>query len=393
MFSHVRQVGAVARIALLGLPSRARMSLAAIFGIALATLVLLGFLAMASGFRSTVAGAGSDQAAIILAEGSPSEFASAIDINRLAQLQNAPGIAHGPGGPLISPENFATISAVDDQGTEANLSLRGMATQGLAVRPLARLAAGRMFAPGSNELVVGASLAARYRDLKLGRSIRLAGMAWKVVGIFDAGGSAAESEVWADRTLVAQFFGSSGAVQSVRVRLANAGALLPLQRYLAAESASKLTARSEKDYFAVQARNMGKLILFIGWPLGIAMAIGALAGALNTMFTSVSARSEEIRTLRILGYRGLPVFLSTMAEAIVLVLIGCAAAISLSLAFLNGRSASTIGGNLSQVMFRFDLGVSDILQSVVVALVVAILGGALPAWRAARRPLAAAPGA
>lgn len=393
MFSHVRQVGAVARIALLGLPSRARMSLAAIFGIALATLVLLGFLAMASGFRSTVAGAGSEQGAIILAEGSPSEFASAIDINRLAQLQNAPGIAHGPGGPLISPENFATISAVDDQGTEANLSLRGMTTQGLAVRPLARLAAGRMFAPGSNELVVGASLAARYRDLKLGRSIRLAGMAWKVVGIFDAGGSAAESEVWADRTLVAQFFGSSGAVQSVRVRLANAGALLPLQHYLAAEPTLKLTARSEKDYFAVQARNMGKLILFIGWPLGIAMATGALAGALNTMFTSVSARSEEIRTLRILGYRGLPVFVSTMAEAILLVLIGCAVAIFLSLVFLNGRSASTIGGNLSQVMFRFDLGVTDILQSLVVALVVAILGGAVPAWRAARRPLALAPAA
>lgn len=393
MFSQVRQIGAVARIALLGLPSRARMSLAAVFGIALATLVLLGFLAMASGFRSTVAGAGSDRSAVILAEGSPSEFASAIDVGRLAQLQNAPGIARGADGPLISPENFATISAVDDHGAEANLSLRGMGTQGLAVRPLAKLAAGRMFAPGSSELVVGATLAARYRDLKLGRSIRLAGVVWKVVGIFDAGGSAAESEVWADRNLVAQFFGSSGAVQSVRVRLTDAAAIGPLQRYLAADPVLKLTARSEKAYFAVQARNMGKLILFIGWPLGIAMAVGALAGALNTMFTSVSARAEEIRTLRILGYRGLPVFVSTMAEAILLVLLGCAVAILFALVFLHGRSASTIGGNLAQVMFRFDLSVADILQSLVVALVVAVLGGAVPAWRAARRPLSAGPAA
>ncbi|TGX54999.1 ABC transporter permease [Sphingomonas gei] len=390
MTGSVKQIAAVARIALLGLPSRARMSSATVLSIALATLVLLGFLAMASGFRATVAGTGSDQSAIILAEGSASEFNSAIDTARLARLDNAPGIAAGKNGPLLSAESFATISAVEDGGGESSVTLRGMGPQGLAVRPLARLAGGRMFTPGRNELVVGSALAGRYRDFKLGGSVRLAGMMWRVVGVFEAGGSAMESEVWADRKLVGQFFGSSAAVQSVRARLSEASALALLQRYLAADTSLKLVARSERAYFAAQARNMGKLILFVGWPLGIAMAVGALAGALNTMFTSVSTRSTEIATLRILGFRGPSIFVSTMAEAVLLVLLGSGLGVALAGLFLQGRSASTIGGNLTQVMFKFDLAANDIVQAVTLALIVGVLGGAVPAWRAARRPLVTA---
>ncbi len=387
MPSNLKQIAAVARIAVLGLPARARMSSATVFSIALATLVLLAFLAMASGFRATVAGAGSDQSAIILAEGSMSEFNSAIDAARLARLENAPGIAADANGPSLSVESFATISAVEDGGDESSVTLRGMEPQGLAVRPLARLESGRMFIPGRNELVVGKALAGRYRDLKLGGSISLAGMAWRVVGRFEAGGSAMESEVWADRKLVRQFLGSGAPAQSVRARLTGAAGLAELQRYLAADPNLKLAARSEKDYFAGQARNMGKLILFVGWPLGIAMAVGALAGALNTMFTSVSSRTTEITTLRILGFRGPAIFLSTMAEALLLVLLGAALGVTLAGIFLQGRSASTLGGNLTQVMFEFDLTANDIIRATTLAVIVGVLGGAIPAWRAARGPL------
>ena len=135
---------------------------------------------------------------------------------------------------------------------------------------------------------------------------------------------------------------------------------------------------------------MDKLILFVGWPLGIAMAVGALAGALNTMFTSVSTRSTEIATLRILGFRGPSIFVSTMTEAVLLVLLGAGLGVAMAGLFLQGRSASTIGGNLTQVMFKFDLTANDIVQAVTLALIVGVLGGAVPAWRAARRPLVTA---
>jgi putative ABC transport system permease protein len=392
MPSSFHQIAAAARIALLGLPSRARISSATVLSIALATLVVLGFLAMASGFRSTVEGAGSQDSAIVLAEGAMSEFNSAIDTARLARLENAPGVAADAHGPLRSVESFATISAVEKDGEESSLTLRGMDPLGLAVRPLARLESGRMFTPGRNELVVGKVIAERYRDLKPGGNIRLAGMDWRVVGVFAAGGSAMESEVWADRKLVGQFFGSGAAAQSVRLRLTRAAGLDALQRYLAADPNLKLVARSEKDYFAGQARNMGKLILFVGWPLGIAMAIGALAGALNTMFTSVSTRSGEITTLRILGFRGPAIFLSTMAEALLLVLAGSALGVVLATLFIEGRSASTFGGNLTQIMFRFELTGADVAQATALAIIVGVIGGAIPAWRAARRPLSSALG-
>ena len=182
----VTQIGAASRIALLGLPARRAMSLSTVVAVALVTVVLLGFLAMAAGFRATVAGSGSDGSAVVLADGAASEFNSAIDPAQLATLAAAPGIARAGDAALMSAESHAVLSATEVDGAESNVAVRGMGPAGLAVRTQARLVSGRMFAPGRNELVVGRAITARYRDLASGGTIRWAGLDWRVVGVFAA---------------------------------------------------------------------------------------------------------------------------------------------------------------------------------------------------------------
>lgn len=382
-----RQIGAVGRITLLGLPSRARMSLATALSVGLVTLVLLGFLAMAAGFRDTVAGSGSTESAVILAEGAASEFNSAIDARKLALLDGAPGIAVEHGKKLVSAESYSMVALMQRNGQESSVTLRGIGPLGLAVRPMAQLMVGRMFEPGRNELVVGRAISERYQGLGLGQKIKLGGGDWSVVGVFGARGSVMESEIWADQRLVAQFFGSDSAVQSVRLRLTSPEAIASLQKYFAVDPTANLSVKSERDYYARQARGTGNLILYIGWPLGIAMAIGALAGALNTMFTSVSARVGEITTLRMLGFSGGAIFVGTMIEATMIVLVGALGGVVIARLFLHGFQASTVGANLTQVMFTFELTAYSIAQALLLALVVGVIGGAFPAWRAARQPL------
>lgn len=387
MTNALKQFVAVSRVAILGLPSRARMSLVSVVSVALVTLVLLGFLSMAAGFRETVAGSGSEESAVVLAEGASSEFNSAIRPQALARLENAPGVARAGGVPLISAESHTVVSVAENDGAESSVTLRGMGPHGLAVRPQATLVEGRMFGPGRNELVVGRAVAGRYRDLKLGRTVRLAGVDWTVVGVFGTHGSAMESEVWADQKLVAQFFQSGDAVQSARLRLTAPDALAGLQAYAVADAGAKLDVKSEKAHYAAQARGTGNLILYVGWPLGIAMAVGALAGALNTMLTSVSTRSDEIVTLRTLGFGSGAMFVSTMVESLLLVVAGALVGVVLAWLFLHGMAASTVGANLTQVMFTVELTGRSVVQAVLLAVVVGVLGGALPSWRAARQSL------
>lgn len=383
----LKQIIAASRVAVLGVPSRIGMSLSAILSVAMVVIVLLGFLSMASGFRSTMESSGSDGSAVILAEGASSEMNSAIDPRQLAGLERAPEIARASGVPLLSYEAHAVVSAVQDDGIESNVTLRGMGEQGLAVRPQARLTHGRMFVPGTNELVVGQAIAGKYRDLKPGRSIRLAGISWNVVGLFASGGAVMESEVWADRKLVTQLFEGGSAVQSVRLRLTSPASLAAIERRVSADPTLKLNIRSEKEYLASQARGTSSLILYVGWPLGVAMAVGALAGALNTMFTSVSTRTQEIGTLRTLGFPRFALFFSTMAEAMVLVLIGGVIGILFVRLFLEGLGASTMGANMTQVMFRLHLTATSVVQAFLLVVVVGLTGGIPPSWRAARRSI------
>jgi putative ABC transport system permease protein len=366
------------------------MSLSTVLSIALVVIVLLAFLAMAAGFRTTVAGTGSSQTAIVLAKGATSELNSAIDQDSVRRMEAAPGIARSGAEPLMSAENYVIVGARKaGSNADSNVTLRGIGPAGLAVRPQARLAAGRMFQPGSNEIVVGRSVAEGFAGLAVGKSIHLGAADWKVVGLFEADGTLFESEIWADSKLVPTMFGTANATQSIRARLTSPAAIAQVEAYLAANPTLKLSVRSEADYYAAQASATGNIIRYIGWPLGIAMAIGALAGALNTMYSSVATRGSEIATLRILGFGGFSIFVSTIAEATLLAALGGLLGLGLAYAFIDGLSASTLGSNLTQVMFRFDLSWAIAVQALVLALAVGLAGGILPAWRASRQNIPA----
>jgi putative ABC transport system permease protein len=244
-----------------------------------------------------------------------------------------------------------------------------------------------MFNPGSNELVVGKALTKEFSGFDLGQSVRLGTSTWTVVGIFDAGGSVFESEIWADASTVQTLFKRDNYFQTVRARLNDPSDLDALVTYVTDDPRLKLEAMSESAYFAKQSSQTSDLILYLGWPLAIAMAFGALAGALNTMYSSVQARSRDIATLRAIGFGWVPTFVGTLVEAMALAAIGGLVGAAFAYLFFDGLTASTIGGNFTQVVFSFKLTPQLIGNGVILALVVGLIGGLFPAIRAARLPI------
>jgi putative ABC transport system permease protein len=383
-----RQIAAVGRIAIMGTRSRSAMSLSSIVSIALVVVVLIGFLAMAAGFRKAMSSGGSNAVAIILSEGARSEMTSGLDADTVLKLHQAPGIKQVDGRPILSPETHVVVNATrKGSGAPTNLTLRGTGAMGLAVRPQAELVAGRLPRTGTNEILVGAAVADGFQGFAQGQSVRLGPVEWQVVGIFKADGSVLESEVWADSKLLASVFPQQTAVQSVRAVLQEPGALAELKRFVAADPRLRLTVASEAEHFAAQAKGISNLITYIGWPLGIAMAIGALAGALNTMYASVASRREEIATLRILGFSSTSVFISTIAEALLLALAGGLLGLAVGYLLFHGLEGATMSGNFTQVAFRFAM-TSDIAASgALIALAVGLIGSLPPAIQAVRQKL------
>jgi putative ABC transport system permease protein len=260
----------------------------------------------------------------------------------------------------------------------------------MAVRKGIHIIAGRMFSPGSNEIVVGKALLSEFDGLQLGQTVTFGTGRWKVVGVFEAEGSVFESEIWADLPVVQSFFKRDNVFQTVRVRLVSPAALGELQRYLNSDPRLKqLEAKSEAAYYAEQASGTSNLIQKLGWPLAIAMAFGALAGALNTMYSSVAARTTEIATLRAIGFGGLPAFVSTLVESAVLAALGGGLGVAAAFLIFNGLSASTLGASFTQVVFTFEVTPALAAQGVSLALIVGLIGGIFPSVRAARMPILA----
>ena len=388
----LRQIAAVTAINLKSLHKRFWMSLSTVVAIALVVMVLLGFLTMANGFERTMQGTGADDIAIVLRSGSQVEVNSVLTRDQSVIIETAPGVALDAGGqPLVSPELYVVVDAVrKDGGGKSNVSLRGLRPEGMALRDGFSLIEGRMFTRGSNEIVVGRGMAERYAGFAVGRPIRFAGNNWMVVGLFEAGGSVLESEAWADIAVVQGLFNRGSSVQSVRVKLNRPEDIAALSRYLENDPRLNVEVESENDYFAAQAKATSNLIQYLGWPLGIAMALGALAGALNTMYSSVSARSAEIATLRCIGFTGLAAFAGTMAEAVVLAVLGALIGVIATWLAFDGMTASTMGGSFTQVVFSFQLSPRLAITALLVALAVGLAGGVLPAIKAARQPIVAA---
>ncbi|WP_372394634.1 ABC transporter permease [Azospirillum sp. HJ39] len=380
---------ALIRVNLSSLPRRWSTSLSTVLSVALVVVVLLGFLAMANGFRLSLTTAGSDTVAVVLSRGALSEVTSRIGSQQLHLLQEAPRVARdGAGRALVSEELVVPVDVqARDTGATETVSLRGLGGAGLSVRPLVTLSAGRPFTPGTGEIIVGARLASDYRGLAVGDTVTFGRSRWTVVGHFTAAGSVYESEILADSSVVQSQFNRLNQLQSVRVALQDAAALADFTRYVEDAPQLGLTARSEAQYFAVESQRVSRIILWLGWPLAALMAFGAAIGAMTAMYSSVSERKVEIATVRALGFSRGSAFVGTLCEALALTLAGCGLGVSLAWLTLDGWAASTRGMDSTRIGFELAMSWGQVVSAVILSLAIGLVGGGLPALRAAGLPL------
>lgn len=387
MGSIISETLAVVAMNIRSLPQRIWMSLATLFAVAIVVAVLLAFLAMVNGFQETVQNTGSDEFAVIMRAGSQSEINSVLLREQINLIEVAPGIAQDDRGPIISGELYVIVDAKKrGTGSKVNLPLRGISSRGIEVRQGFDLVAGRMFEPGRNELVVGRSALQEFTGFELGNTVRLGKTEWSVVGVFAADGSVFGSEIWADLKTVQSQFNRGSSVQLMRVKLQQPGNLEPLKAYAEKEPQLNLDIKTERQYYIDQSQSM-KALIYMGWGLSIAMALGALAGALNTMYTSVAQRATEIATLRAIGFSGTSAFFGTLIESLALAVIGGLIGALAAMIFFDGLTASTLGGNFTQIVFDFSISFASVLDAVKLALCIGLIGGFFPALRAARLPV------
>jgi putative ABC transport system permease protein len=383
------------RANLLGLPRRLAISLSMALSVALVVAVLTGFLSMAKGFEQALKGAGSPVVAVILGGGTNQEAGSDIPqsvVRTIEAMRGDLGVVRDATGNLVSSREIVVpvdIRQAGD-GTGRTLALRGMDPFGPALRDGVSLSAGRLFAQGSREIVVGNRLAEEFPGFGVGDKVRLGTVDWTVTGHFSANGSAFESEIWSSLDAVRAGFDRQGQVKTLRLRLATPASIATLRTALSAVTETPLIAVSEADLYAAQSGRTSDLIRLFGWPLALLMAVGAMAGALNTMMSSVSDRTVEIATVRALGFGRLPAFVATWVEAILLSAFGVILGIAGSWGVFNGWQASTIGANNARMAFKLAVTPEVMLTAGLLGLAIGIIGGALPALAAARLPLTVA---
>ncbi len=391
MGSVTAQIIAVVGMNIRSLPQRLWMSLATLFAVAIVVAVLLAFLAMGNGFKTTVENTGSESIAIVMRESSQAEINSSLMREQVNLIETAPGIARDENGPLISAELYVIVDGIKKSSqTKVNLPFRGLEQRGITMRENIRIVEGRMFESGRNEIMVGTNVLREFGGFELGKEVRLGNAQWTVVGVFDAGGSVFGSELWADARTIQSQFNRGNSYQTIRVALETPGDLEPIKEFIEADPRLNLDIKTEKEYFSEQASQMSDFIFYLGWPLAITMALGALAGALNTMYTSVAQRAKEIATLRAIGYSGTSAFFGTMVESIVLATIGGVLGTVAAFLFFDGLTASTLGGSFTQIVFDFRLSSDSLASGIKLAIIIGLLGGVFPAIRAARMPVIAA---
>lgn len=373
-------------IGIAGLPQRWGASSVIVMGIAGVVGVLVAMLAMGEGFRATLASTGGDDTAIILRGGSQAETNSVITRDQAPLISALAGIARGPDGrPVISPELSQVVNLPSRaDGTDANVQFRGVGPSAWALRPNLRIVEGRRFGAGLREVVVGRGAQRQFRGLELGKQLKLANQMWTVVGVFESGDSH-ESELWADVDVLGPAY-QRQAYQSVTVKLDKNG-FKQLTAALAADPRLKLDAMTTHDYYAKQSEALTKLINALGSIIGAIMAIGAIFGALNSMYAAVAGRAREIATMRALGFRGLPVVTAVMLETMLLALVGGAIGALVAWLLFNGYTVSTLGSNFSQVVFQFRVSPQLLWTGLKWALGIGLVGGLFPALRAARLPV------
>jgi putative ABC transport system permease protein len=390
----LNQVLQITLINLQNVPRRLGTSLVVVVGIAGVVGVLVSVLAMAEGFRHTLASTGRPTRVIMLRAGSDSELSSGLARDQAVVLGSLPGIARDAAGrPLLSAELVVMVDLPRKGETDPNnVPFRGVQPAALAIRDEVRVVEGRPFARGVREVIVGRKASRQFTGLEIGSRIAFRDSDWAVVGIFESGGDVHESEIWADTEVAMSAFRRSG-FQSATAVLADGSdaGLAGLKAAIARDRRLSINVLREPEYYAKQATILSKLIDVLGYSVAIFMAIGATFGALNCMYSAIASRQVEIATLRAIGFGGTPVVVSVMIEALVLALLGGAVGGALAYVYCDGATLSTLNfSTFSQVAFDFRVTRALLAQGLLWALVIGAAGGLLPAIRAARLPVTAA---
>jgi putative ABC transport system permease protein len=368
-------------------------SVIAVIGIAGAVGVFVAMLALAQGFEATLVTSGSPSTVIVRRAGATSEMDTAVSRESARIIGDAPGVARSSTGESIVSGEVVVVAALPlaATGTDANIQLRGVTPMALEARDILRITDGRFFKPGVAELVVGRNALTTVAGMQMGSRTRFGGQEWTVVGVLDGGGSAFDSEIWCDVTLLQQAFDRPENIfQSVTVKLDSPEALAKLKDALTSDPRLDVQVEREREYYAKQSLVLSTLIRVLGFLVAFVMGIGAVFAALNTMYSSVAARGREIATLRALGFGPFTVIVAFVFESLLIALVGglvgCLAVLP-----VNGLTVSTLNfQTVSQLAFAFQVGPVLLIYGLAFALAMGLVGGLLPAIRAARLPVASA---
>jgi putative ABC transport system permease protein len=367
-------------------------AIVAVLGIAGTVGVFVAMLSLARGFKATLVASGEYDNAIVMRAGASSEMMSGVSLDAVKIIQDAPGVARTADGPSVTSEVVVMAPfALRSTATDANVQVRGVLPNGLAVRRNIRIAQGRMFEPGLAELIVGKNASNSYAGLTLGNTVNFGGGYWQVVGIFDAGGSAFDSEVWCDvHVLDDAYKRPANIFQSVTVHLSSPEAFEQFKDAITSDRRLNLDVTREIDYYAKQSTRTTQLITILGGLVASVMAIGAIFGALNTMYSAVAERGREIATIRALGFGSGAVISSFLIEALLISFaggaIGCLAVLP-----LNGLTTGTTNWQtFSHLAFAFRITPDLLVAGIAFGLAMGVLGGLPPAIRAAWRPVVVA---
>jgi putative ABC transport system permease protein len=385
------QIAAVTAVSLRSIPHRLGNSLVIVIGIASVVAVLISVLAMSAGFQRTVLGDARADRVIILTQGADSESTSSLSRENVAAIVAAPGIKKDADGKPIVSADALLVAPVSrkSSGADAYITLRGVGEQYFRLRPELQVVSGRMFEPGLHELIVGAAAQAQFAGLETGNRVRLHDGDWTIVGVFTGGDSVRESEVIADAQTVMSAY-RLDTFDSVSARLADERSLATLKGALNLQPGLSVKVLTEPEHLAIVSRSINRLLRVVAYAIGGIMAIGALFGALNTMYSAVAARTPEIATLRALGFDSSTVLVSILVEALVLAALGACIGIAVAYLAFDGNAISTLGGARWDSQVVYSLTITPALVAIATALAcgIGLLGGLFPALRAARASVA-----
>jgi len=388
----LRQTLAVTALNLRTIPQRLGSSGVAIIGIAGVVIVMVSVLSIAQGFSAAMAQSGSDNRALVMRSGADSEMTSGLSAPEVDIIKQAPGLRRDGQAAVASGELYVIID-IPKIGTNspANVPMRGIEPKATEVREEFSITQGRMMQFGTNEVVVGRGAVANFQGLSLGSTIHSGQNTWQVVGVFETDGSIAETEIWCDGRVLQGAYRRGNTFQTVLAHLDSSQSFDTFRDWLTANPQVNVQVRREAEYYAQQSRALSTLIRTIGFGIAALMGIGAVFGAILTMYTAVSTRAREIATLRALGFNTTSVVVSVLAESLALAAIGGAIGGAFAYLGFNGYQTSTMNfSTFSQVAFAFQVTPQLLIMGLTYALIMGLVGGLFPALRAARLPIPSA---